>query len=392
MSAAANGAAGDDPSPLAARGTRARRSRTASSTSGRRGCFDEAWKCARQARERRIRALVMVSSSGFANDDVSRSERCSPRPATAPSHPHAPWTMASSLANAPSPSAMGRAVPASRSTPRVGRSSPRGLAPAPRAPLASDRCPPPATPPRSSPAVRPPRLLRLPVRPTSAFACCAARRTSPASSPSAPRCSRRWPCPCRRRGRPCPSRPRRVPGVPLRTGHDQGPHLRHHPQHARETTRRQSAARRGGSRPRATARELQALQRTRTSVDALTTEQLCEMRRRITDETEIAVEQDAKEASAEYVKRRRARQWIQLVADGIVPGGVSWGLVSRSTRAVQISDGNRRARDHRERHAAGVRAGRAVSTSVSDVSTVPIVPREHGGCARGASKRRARRR
>lgn len=58
-------------------------------------------------------------------------------------------------------------------------------------------------------------------------------------------------------------------------------------------TRNQREKRRAGNqvhaaagriRARATARELQALQRTRTSVDALTTEQLTEMRARISDE------------------------------------------------------------------------------------------------------------
>jgi len=90
----------------------------------------------------------------------------------------------------------------------------------------------------------------------------------------------------------------------------------------------QAHAEHGRIRARATARELQALQRTRTSVDALTTEQLVDMRARISDEIALAMEQDAKLAGAEYVKRVRARQWMQLVADARVPGGVKTGLVS----------------------------------------------------------------
>ena len=85
----------------------------------------------------------------------------------------------------------------------------------------------------------------------------------------------------------------------------------------------------GRVKARATARELQTLQRTRTSVDALTVEQLTEMRRRISDEIEAAREELARTPrSPEEIKRTRARQWIQLVADGAVEGGVSTGLVS----------------------------------------------------------------
>ena len=85
----------------------------------------------------------------------------------------------------------------------------------------------------------------------------------------------------------------------------------------------------GRVKARATARELQTLQRTRTSVDALTTEQLTEMRARISDEIEAAREEIARTPrSPEEIKRTRARQWIQLVADGAVAGGVSTGLVS----------------------------------------------------------------
>jgi hypothetical protein len=85
----------------------------------------------------------------------------------------------------------------------------------------------------------------------------------------------------------------------------------------------------GRVKARATARELQTLQRTRTSVDALTTEQLTEMRARISDEIEAAREELARTPrSPEEIKRARARQWIQLVADGAVEGGVSTGLVS----------------------------------------------------------------
>jgi len=85
----------------------------------------------------------------------------------------------------------------------------------------------------------------------------------------------------------------------------------------------------GRVKARATARELRTLQRTRTSVDALTTEQLAEMRARISDEIEAAREELARTPrSPEEIKRARARQWIQLVADGAVAGGVSTGLVS----------------------------------------------------------------
>jgi len=102
----------------------------------------------------------------------------------------------------------------------------------------------------------------------------------------------------------------------------------------------------GRIRARATARELQALQRTRTSIDALTVEQLTEMRGRITDEIEIALEEMNRTPKApEDVKRARARQWMQLIADGNVEGGVSTGLVSvpnvegrGSKKFLKISD------------------------------------------------------
>lgn len=85
----------------------------------------------------------------------------------------------------------------------------------------------------------------------------------------------------------------------------------------------------GRVKARATARELQTLQRTRTSVDALTVEQLTEMRERISDEIEAARDElQRTPRSPEEIKRARARQWIQLVADGAVEGGVSTGLVS----------------------------------------------------------------
>ena len=100
----------------------------------------------------------------------------------------------------------------------------------------------------------------------------------------------------------------------------------------REKTRAKNQAHQefGRIKARATARELQSLQRTRTSVGSLTTEQLTEMRLRISDEIEIAVEESKRETNVtpEQVKRQRARQWIQLVADGVVEGGVSTGLVS----------------------------------------------------------------
>ena len=84
----------------------------------------------------------------------------------------------------------------------------------------------------------------------------------------------------------------------------------------------------GRVRARATSRELQALQRTRTSVDALTTDQLTAMRARISDEVELYIEAEARESGPEYLRRRRARQYVQLVADAVVPGGVSTGLAS----------------------------------------------------------------
>jgi hypothetical protein len=76
------------------------------------------------------------------------------------------------------------------------------------------------------------------------------------------------------------------------------------------------------------------LQRTRTSVDALTMEQLTEMRARISDEVEVALEQDAKVAGPEWVRRRRIRQWVQLVADAVVRAAQAQ-IFSRATFAGQ---------------------------------------------------------
>ena len=194
----------------------------------------------------------MVSSSGFANDDVSRSERCSPRPATA--------TLTSARAVDHGVVARERAV-------ALGDGSRCSRVPidASRRPLPPRAVSPPPLERHSRPIGAHLRRRRLDrVRRCARPGCFASRRDRRPRS----RVARRDGHPphrhpllrgvqgggcahARRRGRPCPSRPRRVPGVPLRTGHDQGPHLRHHPQHARETTRRQSAARRGGSRPRA---------------------------------------------------------------------------------------------------------------------------------------------
>jgi len=255
--------------------------------------------------------------------------------------------MASSLANAPSPSAMGRAVPASRSTPRVGRSLPA----------------------RSRP--RPSSATRVRSVPTSGDAASIESGGAPAPAASPPAATDvrvrvlRGETDIPRIVTLCSAVFKEV-AVPMPAGADDPVLLdlaeflesRYEQAMIKDLTsvitrnmreKRRAAnqqhAEVGRVRARATARELQALQRTRTSVDALTTEQLCEMRRRITDEIEIAVEQDAKEASAEYVKRRRARQWIQLVADGIVPGGVSTGLVSVPAAAVQISDAEPGARE-----------------------------------------------
>ena len=98
----------------------------------------------------------------------------------------------------------------------------------------------------------------------------------------------------------------------------------------------QAHAELGRMKARATARELQTLQRTRTSVDALTVEQLAEMRRRISDEIEAAREELARTPrSSEEIKRTRARQWIQLVADGAVEGGISTGLVAARENVTQ---------------------------------------------------------
>ena len=166
----------------------------------------------------------------------------------------------------------------------------------------------------------------------------------------------------------------------------------------------------GRVKARATARELQALQRTRTSVDALTTEQLTEMRARISDEIEAAREELARTPrSPEEIKRARAGQWIQLVADGAVAGGGEhrFGLRARKRRREErdeVSENQRRARvvqtradappadegreaarAHRERDVAGVRPGQRVPASVSVFEAVPLVPGERGRGAGGAS-------
>ena len=80
----------------------------------------------------------------------------------------------------------------------------------------------------------------------------------------------------------------------------------------------QTRAEYGRTRARATARELAALQRTRTSVDQLTTAQLREMRARITDEVELELDRERKVPSADYLRRVRSRQWMQLVADAVI--------------------------------------------------------------------------
>ena len=103
----------------------------------------------------------------------------------------------------------------------------------------------------------------------------------------------------------------------------------------------QTRAEYGRTRARATSRELLALQRTRTSVDSLSTEQLREMRSRITDEVELELERERKVASPDYLRRVRCRQWMQLVADGTVPGGVATGLVSMPDGYVAPPPGTR---------------------------------------------------
>ena len=103
----------------------------------------------------------------------------------------------------------------------------------------------------------------------------------------------------------------------------------------------QTRAEYGRTRARATSRELLALQRTRTSVDSLSTEQLREMRSRITDEVELELERERKVASPDYTRRVRCRQWMQLVADGTVPGGVATGLVSMPDGYVAPPPGTR---------------------------------------------------
>lgn len=284
--------------------------------------------------------------------------------------------MASSLANAPSPSAMARAVPASRSTPRVGRLLPARSRPRPsRAPRArsvptssgdaasieSDRAPAPAAPPPGATDVRV-RVLRGEKDIPRIVTLCSAVFKEVA--------------------------------VPMPAGADDpilldlAEFLESRYEQAmikdltsvitrnmREKRRaaNQQHAEVGRVRARATARELQALQRTRTSVDALTTEQLCEMRQRITDEIEIAVEQEAKEASAEYVKRRRARQWIQLIADGIVPGGVSTGLVSVPDVAKGSGSGSSSSSDSDSR-AREIVASATLQVCVPDAPLPPPFP------------------
>ena len=246
----------------------------------------------------------MVSSSGFANDDVSRSERCSPRPATA--------TLTSARAVDHGVVARERAV-------ALGDGSRCS-----RVPIDASRRPP--LPARS----RPPPLERHRVRsvPTSGDAASIESGGAPAPAASPPGATDvrvrvlRGETDIPRIVTLCSAVFKEV-AVPMPAGADDPVLLdlaeflesRYEQAMIKDLTsvitrnmreKRRAAnqqhAEVGRVRARATARELQALQRTRTSVDALTTEQLCEMRRRITDEIEIAVEQDAKEASAEYVK------------------------------------------------------------------------------------------
>ena len=54
----------------------------------------------------------------------------------------------------------------------------------------------------------------------------------------------------------------------------------------------------------------QGLQRTRTSVDALTTEQLTEMRARISDEVELALEQESRDVAGTHPLTRLVHQSI----------------------------------------------------------------------------------
>ena len=69
------------------------------------------------------------------------------------------------------------------------------------------------------------------------------------------------------------------------------------------------------------------------------------MRIRISDEIEIALEENARDLSPEEKKRQRTRQWIQLQADGTVAGGVATGLVSVSDgkkKFLKISDATKK--------------------------------------------------
>jgi len=45
-----------------------------------------------------------------------------------------------------------------------------------------------------------------------------------------------------------------------------------------------------------------------------------------------------KEAGPDWVRRRRHRQWLTIVADGVVPGGVSTGLVSEEVLASDAKE------------------------------------------------------
>ena len=129
----------------------------------------------------------------------------------------------------------------------------------------------------------------------------------------------------------------------------------------------------GRARARATAREIQALQRTRTSVDALTTEQLTEMRSRIADETASVMEDARRAPDAEYRRRRHARQWMQIVVDAVVPGGVATGLVMEEGGL----GGGGRADDESERPPSageGEFCGREIVASATLQACVPDAP------------------
>ena len=218
----------------------------------------------------------------------------------------------------------------------------------------------------------------------------------------------------RGRGRP-PRGRRRVPRVAVRAGDDQGPHERHRScgTSARSAARRREAhAEHGRIRARATARELQALQRTRTSVDALTTEQLVDMRARISTRSRSRWNRmpnsparrrrparpreavDATRRGRQGPRRRQDRPGLRPGRGGDdaktereVPkrrgggGGASRSGPGGGGRRPRRSRG-RWSRARRSRCASRMRR----SAAVPERSTVPSVPRERRRRARGEAR------